>query len=84
MTASPLPIGIDAMLVSVYSDSGRTRPFASPGKPSPVGEPNPKARRYASNRSFPSFRAIWIVPTFDDRRTMSRTGIDDGCVASSL
>ena len=39
VTAMPLPIGIDAMLVALYWSSGRMMPGASPGKFRPVGFP---------------------------------------------
>ena len=48
-------------------------PGASPGKSSPVGAPNPKDRSAASKRVLPSCRAMRIVPTFDESRTMSAT-----------
>src|SRR6266545_4011240 len=80
----PLPIGIDARLVSLYWSSGKSSPGASPGKFSPVGAPNPNARRAASKRSLPNMRAVRIVPTFDDSRTMSRMDIGDHRHAAAL
>ena len=83
LTAMPLPIGNDAMLVSLYWLSGRRMPDASPGKPVPVGAPNPKACSAALKRAAPSWRAISIVPTFDDSRRMSATVMVLGCESTS-
>src|ERR1700730_8082471 len=71
----PLPIGIDARLGALYWARGKRRPPASPGNPVPVGAPNPKAWMAASKRSRPSWRAISMVPTLEDWRTMSATDI---------
>ena len=54
VTAIPLPIGIEPMLVSLYAASGSMMPSASPGNSSPVCTPKPNARRYWSRRSLPS------------------------------
>jgi hypothetical protein len=61
--------------------SGSTRPGLSPGKSTPVLDPNPKRSIHAASSPAPSSCAIVIVPTFDDSERISRTVIR--CAARS-
>jgi hypothetical protein len=45
LTARPFPIGTVPILVTYQWSGSSRRPAGSPGKPTPVREPNPNARR---------------------------------------
>ena len=73
VTAIPWPIGTLPIVEPDQRSTGNTIPGLSPGKSIPVGLPNPKRVIQRPSRSRPSSSASMIVPTFDERASISAT-----------
>ena len=59
-------MGVDPMEVPVHWAAPGTRPWDSPGMPSPVGLPNPRLAIWLRSRVSPRPWAISMVPMLED------------------
>ncbi len=60
-------------------------PRASPGRPTCVFSPKPKARSPSTSFSFPSFSPIFAAQMLDDsRKTVAGVAQSTGCVSWSF
>ena len=73
MVATPWPMAIVGRDVPDHLATGRRMPSASPGNPRPVAWPSPKSTNLVWRVVAPASWAHRIVPTFDDRLTISAT-----------